>query len=100
MFVIMRVRWNFSRGATSKFCLYVSGCWRCNATDGLLQSTLPFLHQRKWPKLGQQLHKYASLAAITGQITTYDNLQNNLCQDFQSMALLFKEVLHWSLKKP
>jgi len=46
------------------------------------------------------VHKCASLAAITGQITTYDNLQNNLCPDFQSMALLFKEVLHWSLKKP
>jgi len=38
------VRRNFSRGgATSTFCLSVSGCWRCNS-NGRSQNTLLFLH--------------------------------------------------------
>jgi len=39
----MGVRRNFSRvEATSKFCLFFTGCWRCNA-NGCSQNALPFL---------------------------------------------------------
>jgi len=38
----MGIRRNFSRGATSKFCLFFSGCWRCNANEHS-QNALPFL---------------------------------------------------------
>jgi len=38
------VRRNFSRGATSKFCLSFSGCWWCNA-NWRSQNALPFLRR-------------------------------------------------------
>jgi len=38
----MGVRRIFSRGATPKFCLSFSGCWRCN-TNGRSQNALSFL---------------------------------------------------------
>jgi len=64
----MGVRSTFSWGETSTFCLYFSGCWRCNA-HGRLQSALLFLRKKKL------LHfmtivtkKFASLAVIARYI--------------------------------
>ena len=58
------VRRNFSRGATSTFCLSFSGCWRRNA-NRRSQDALPFLHHKEnAPCYGRSPKWSASLAAV------------------------------------
>jgi len=56
--VTMGVRRNFSRGATSTFCLSFPGRWRWN-TNLLPQNASPFLHQKESALCCGNSHKNA-----------------------------------------
>ena len=74
----------FPGGATSKFYLSFSSCWRCNVNERS-QNALPFLHRNKnAPRYGNSHKKCASLTAVARYIVTICDLHSTLLQIFNA----------------
>jgi len=64
------IRRNFSRGATSIFCLYFSGCWRCKCKRTFTKRFTHSMLNEIAPFYGNSHKKFTSLAAIARCIAT------------------------------